>query len=59
MVEWYNGIRIKLKGYFIQMALKLRYKGYRITILLDTVIYIGIFLIGRALKWFKFYLMEF
>ena len=32
------------------MALKLKYKGYRITTPLDAVIYIGIYLLGRALK---------
>ena len=41
------------------MALKLKYKGQRISILADAVIYAGIFLTGRALKWFKLYLTEF
>jgi len=41
------------------MALKLRYKGHRIAIPLDTVAYAGIFLTGRVLKWFKLYLMEY
>ena len=59
MVEWYNGIRIKLKGYFIQMALKLQYKGYRIATPPDIVVYAGIFLTGRVLEWFKPYLIEY
>ncbi len=41
------------------MSLKLRYKGYRIVILLDAVIYAGIYLIGRALEWFELYLTEY
>src|SRR6266700_7942203 len=41
------------------MSLKLRYKGNKIITLLDAVIYTGIFLIGRALKWFKPYLIEY
>ena len=41
------------------MSLKLRYKGPKIAILADAVIYTGMFLIGRALKWFKLYLIEY
>ena len=41
------------------MSLKLRYKGPKIVILVDIVVYIGIFLIGKALKWFKPYLIEY
>ena len=57
VVKWFNGTRIKFKGYFIEMLLKLRYKGPKIAILADTVIYAGIFLIGKVLKWFKLYLL--
>src|SRR6266566_4235793 len=52
-------MRIRLKGYFTQMSLKLRYKGPKIAILADTVIYAGIFLTGKALEWFKLYLTEY
>ena len=41
------------------MSLKLRYKGPKIVTPVDTVIYTGIFLTGRALKWFKPYLIEY
>ena len=41
------------------MLLKLRYKRPKIATLADTVAYIGIFLIGEALKWFKLYLIEY
>ena len=41
------------------MSLKFRYKGPKIAILADAVIYIGIFLIGKALEWFNPYLMEY
>ncbi len=41
------------------MLLKLRYKGPRIVTLADIVVYIGIFLTGKALEWFKLYLIEF
>ena len=49
-VKWFNGIRIKLKGYFIQISLKLKYKRPKIVTPVDAVIYTGIFLIGRALE---------
>ena len=58
-IKWFNGIQMELKGYLTQILLKLRYKGYRITTPLDAIVYIGIYLIGRALKWFKLYLMEY
>ena len=41
------------------MLLKLRYKGPKIVTLINAVIYIGIFLIGKALEWFKLYLIEY
>ena len=41
------------------MLLKLRYKGHKIVTPLDMVIYIGIYLTGRALEWFKPYLIEY
>ena len=41
------------------MSLKLRYKGPKIVILADVVVYAGMFLTGRALEWFKLYLMEY
>ena len=41
------------------MSLKLRYKGPKIVTLADTVIYTGIFLTGKALKWFKLYLIKY
>ena len=49
----------KLKGYFIQILLKLRYKGPKIATPADVVIYVGMFLTSKALKWFKLYLMEY
>ena len=41
------------------MSLKLRYKGPKIAILVDIVAYTGMFLIGKALEWFKLYLTEY
>ena len=52
-------MRIKLKGYLTQISLKLRYKRPKIVTPADAVVYTGIFLIGRALEWFKLYLTEY
>ena len=41
------------------MSLKLRYKGPKIVTLVDAVAYIGMILIGKVLKWFKLYLIEY
>ncbi len=41
------------------MLLKLRYEGPKIATPADAVIYIGIFLTGKALEWFKLYLIEY
>ena len=58
-VKRFNKMQAELKKYLIQILFKLRYKGYRIIMPLDIVIYIKIYLIGRVLKWFKPYLMEY
>ena len=52
-------MRVKLKGYLIQMLLKLRYEGPKIVTPVDAVAYTGIFLTGKALEWFKLYLIEY
>jgi len=43
----------------MQMSLKLRYKGHKIAILPDVVAYVGMYLTGRVLEWFKLYLIEY
>ena len=50
---------MEFKGYLTQISLKLRYKGHRIITPPDAVVYTGIYLTGRALEWFKLYLMEY
>src|SRR6266576_6431102 len=58
-VKRFNRTRIRLKEYFTQISLKLRYEGPKIVTLADAVIYTGMFLTGRVLKWFKLYLTEY
>ena len=58
-VKRFNGTQAELKGYLTQISLKLRYKGHRITTPPDAVAYVGMYLTGRALEWFKPYLTEY
>ena len=58
-IKRFNRIRLKLKGFLTQIRLKLYNKGHKIFIQLNAVAYAGLFLIGRALKWFKPYITEF
>jgi len=39
--------------------MKVQSEGLKLLILVDTVAYIGLFLIGEPLKWFKPYFLEF
>jgi len=39
--------------------MKVQSKGLKLLILVDAVAYIGLFLIGESLKWFKPYFLEF
>ena len=58
-VKQFNETRTELKGYLTQISLKLRYKRHKIATPPNIVIYIGIYLIGKALKQFKPYLIEY
>jgi len=39
--------------------MKIQSEGVKLLILADVVVYIGLFLTGKLLKWFKFYFLEF
>ena len=40
------------------MQFKVVQESAKLAILIDQVVYIGLFLLGRALKWFKLYLTK-
>ena len=44
-IKRYAGKRIKLKGFLIQINLKIRYKGDKLLLAADRVIYAGIYLL--------------
>jgi hypothetical protein len=41
------------------MKLKIRHKGQKLPIIINQVAYIGLFLTGQTLKWFKPYLVKY
>jgi hypothetical protein len=41
------------------MKLKIRHKGQKLPIIINQVAYIGLFLTGQTLKWFKLYLVKY
>ena len=57
-IEQFNRTRLKLKGFPLQMRFKVIQEKDKIGIPMDQVIYAGLFLTGKALKWFKPYLTE-
>ena len=58
-IKRFNSKKAKLKRFLTQIKLKIRYKGVKLPIIVDQVVYTGLFLVGYTLKWFKPYLMEY
>ena len=54
-VKYFLGEVYKLKGFLIQIKIKIINKGLRLLIVIKQVIYTELFLTGRVLKWFKPY----
>ena len=50
--------KYKLKGFLIQIRMKVLYKGTKLVQLSNQVAYIGLFLMGWVLEWFKPYFTE-
>ena len=48
----------KLKGFLIQIKIKIVNKGVGLLIVIKQIAYTGLFLLRRALKWFKFYFIK-
>ena len=58
LIKQFLGEKLKLKGFLTQIHFKVIQEGVKLATLLDQVAYIGLFLTGQALKWFKPYLTE-
>ena len=48
----------KLRGFLIQIKIKITNKGLGLPTVIKQVAYTGLFLIGKVLEWFKSYLTE-
>src|SRR5438445_5208184 len=57
-IERFDSTRSKLKEFLLQIKFKVMQESLKIGISMDQVVYIGLFLTRRALKWFKPYLTE-
>ena len=55
LVEYYLGEVYKLRGFLIQIKIKITNKGLGLPTVIKQVAYIELFLTKRALKWFKLY----
>ena len=58
LVKYYLGEVYKLKGFLIQIKIKITNKGLGLPTVIKQVAYIGLFLTGRVLEWFKPYLTK-
>ena len=59
LIERFNGTKLKLKGFLTQIKIKVQAEGFKLLILADAVVYVGLFLTGEPLKWIKLYFLEF
>ena len=55
LVKYYLGEAYKLKRFLMQIKIKIINKGSGLPIVIKQVAYAGLFLIERALEWFKLY----
>ena len=54
-VKYFLREAYKLRGFFTQIKIKITNKGLGLLIVIEQVVYAGLFLLGRVLKWFKPY----
>ena len=55
LVKWFLGEVYKLRGFLTQIKIKITNKGLGLPTAIKQVAYIGLFLTGRVLEWFKPY----
>ena len=52
------GKAYKLRGFLMQIKIKITNKGLGLLTVMKQVVYIELFLMGRVLEWFKSYFTE-
>ena len=55
LVKHSLGEAYKLKGFFMQIKIKITNKRLKLLTVIEQVAYIGLFLLKRELEWFKPY----
>ena len=58
LVEYFLGEAYKLRGFLMQIKIKITNKGLGLPIVIEQVVYTGLFLTERVLEWFKPYLTK-
>ena len=58
LVKYFLGEAYKLKGFLMQIKIKITNKGLGLLTVIEQIAYAGLFLLGRVLKWFKPYLTK-
>ena len=58
LVKYFLGEAYKLRGFLIQIKIKITNKGPGLPMAIKQVAYIGLFLTERVLEWFKPYLTK-
>ena len=58
LVKYFLGEAYKLKGFLTKIKIKITNKGLGLPIVMEQVAYIGLFLLGRVMEWFKPYLTK-
>jgi len=58
LIKRFIGERLKLKGFLTQIYFKVLQEGVKLPTPVDWIAYAGLFLLGKALKWFKPYFIE-
>jgi len=57
-IKKFNRDQSKLKEFLTQIKIRINNKGLKLVTPFDKVIYAGMHLIGKPLKWFQTYLLE-
>ena len=57
-VKYFIGELYKLRGFLIQIKIKITNKGLGLLIVIKQVAYTGLFLLGKVLEWFEPYLTK-
>ena len=58
LVKYFAKKLYKLRGFLIQVKIKITNKGLGLPTSIKQVAYAGLFLLGRVLEWFKLYLIK-